>query len=610
MMIRLAPDLALPIEVATQTTAIFGKRGSGKTNTAVVLAEELFKAKVPFAVVDPVDVWWGLKSSRDGKGPGLGVYVFGGRHADLPLEPTAGALIADVLIDHRISAVLSVKHFSGGERSRFVTDFAKRIYQRNTEPLHVFLEEAHELAPQMAAPGNRRGQGGGSEAEMVGAVSRLWKLGRSSGIGGSAITQRPASLSKNITTQAEILVVHRTIGPQDVAAIKAWIQYHGERDDILPQLSELKTGEAFVWAPDFPEGKPIGLRRVRIRERETFDSSATPKAGEHRAEPKALAPVDLEKLRDRMAQTIERAQADDPKELRKRVLVLERERDNALQGLQKMAAGDPDYVARLQGEAADAANDRLGALIEGVRSRAIEAFEQIARDVDGLISEAVDKLATELGHHAVIGPQDVKRAPGAAEPRGSAAAVRAPHTSTFAPSSEAAKVSRPPAEGIDGPMQRVLDALAWLESAGLAPPFSREQVAFLASYKPGTGAFQNALGRLRSADLIAYPSGGTVALTDEGRSNARHPETPTTADELQRRVLHRIDGPMVRCLEPLLRCFPRPMTREELAEAAQYQVGTGAFQNALGRLRTLGCIEYPDRGHAVAREWLFLEVER
>jgi DNA helicase HerA-like ATPase len=81
---------------------------------------------------------------------------------------------------------------------------------------------------------------------MLGRVTRLWELGRASGLGGSAITQRPASLSKNITTQAEILIVHRTLGPQDVAAVREWIRYHGERDDILGELATLKTGEAFI----------------------------------------------------------------------------------------------------------------------------------------------------------------------------------------------------------------------------------------------------------------------------------------------------------------------------------------------------------------------------
>ena len=39
--IKLAPDLELSIDAVTQTFAILGKRGRGKTNTAVVLAEEL-----------------------------------------------------------------------------------------------------------------------------------------------------------------------------------------------------------------------------------------------------------------------------------------------------------------------------------------------------------------------------------------------------------------------------------------------------------------------------------------------------------------------------------------------------------------------------------------
>lgn len=155
-------------------------------------------------------------------------------------------------------------------------------------------------------------------------------------------------------------------------------------------------------------------------------------------------------------------------------------------------------------------------------------------------------------------------------------------------------------------MQRVLDAIAWLEAAGVAPPYSRPQVAFLARYSPGTGAFQNALGRCSSAGLVAYPSPGVVALTDAGRRAARHPDAPGDAATLQARVLDRIDGPMRRCLEPLLRAYPRALPREELAEAAGYQPGTGAFQNALGRLRTVGAIDYPDPGHAAALPWLFL----
>jgi len=95
--LRIGPGLSLPLDAITQTFCIFGKRGSGKSNGATVLVEELLKAEQPVVVLDPVDAWFGLKSSFDGKGPGFPVYIFGGAHKDLPLEPTAGSLIAEVV---------------------------------------------------------------------------------------------------------------------------------------------------------------------------------------------------------------------------------------------------------------------------------------------------------------------------------------------------------------------------------------------------------------------------------------------------------------------------------------------------------------------------------
>lgn len=61
MKLRISTDLALPLDAITQTFCIFGKRGSGKTNGATVLVEELLKAELPVVVLDPVDAWWGLK---------------------------------------------------------------------------------------------------------------------------------------------------------------------------------------------------------------------------------------------------------------------------------------------------------------------------------------------------------------------------------------------------------------------------------------------------------------------------------------------------------------------------------------------------------------------
>jgi len=104
--LHLAKNLKLPLDAVTQTFAIFGKRGSGKTNGATVLVEEMLRANLNVVVLDPVDAWWGLKSSFDGKSAGLPIYVFGGPHADLPLESTAGTLIADLVVKERLPLVL------------------------------------------------------------------------------------------------------------------------------------------------------------------------------------------------------------------------------------------------------------------------------------------------------------------------------------------------------------------------------------------------------------------------------------------------------------------------------------------------------------------------
>lgn len=67
----ISDELSLPANAITQTFAILGIRGSGKTNTAVVMFEEMVKLGDQCVVLDPTDAWYGVRSSADGKSPGL-----------------------------------------------------------------------------------------------------------------------------------------------------------------------------------------------------------------------------------------------------------------------------------------------------------------------------------------------------------------------------------------------------------------------------------------------------------------------------------------------------------------------------------------------------------
>jgi DNA helicase HerA-like ATPase len=173
--LHVADDLSFPARAVTETFGILAVRGAGKSNTAAVMAEEMFKAKLPFVVVDPVRAWYGLRASADGKGPGLPIPIFGGRRGDVPLERGAGNLMADLVVDQRLSCVLDLSDFdSEGSKKQFLLDFGRRLYQRNEQPLHLFLEEADDYIPQRPMR---------DEAQLLRAWENIVRRGRNRGLG-------------------------------------------------------------------------------------------------------------------------------------------------------------------------------------------------------------------------------------------------------------------------------------------------------------------------------------------------------------------------------------------------------------------------------------------
>jgi len=159
-------------------------------------------------------------------------------------------------------------------------------------------------------------------------------------------------------------------------------------------------------------------------------------------------------------------------------------------------------------------------------------------------------------------------------------------------------------DGLTGPEQRILDAIAWLESIGVDTP-EQPAVAFLAGYTFGGGAFNNPRGALRTKSFVEY-AGDAIRLTSAGRRLANWPVEVLDSAELQRRVLDRLPGPERRILEVILKAYPDAIGYDECARAAGYTPGGGAFNNPRGRLRSLGLIDYPGQGMVRARDLLFL----
>lgn len=313
--LNISPDLALPIDAATQTFAFIARKGAGKTYAAGKTVEELLRAGVQVVILDAVGNWYGLRIAADGKAQGFDIPVIGGLRGDLPLQATAGELIADVLVETARSMILDISQFSLADRKRFATAFGERLWkQKKAEshptPLMLVIEESQLIVPQFSK---------GAE-QMLGVYEEIIRLGRNYGIGVMMISQRPQSVNKEVLNQTECLFVGQVNGAQERDALKKWITHQGMDVHLVDELPHLKVGEFYVWSPQW-----LGiLQKISIGKKQTFDASATPKVGDKtvRRDP---SPLDLGELESRMAQTLEQAKQNDPRELRRQIIELKRQ---------------------------------------------------------------------------------------------------------------------------------------------------------------------------------------------------------------------------------------------------------------------------------------------
>src|SRR5690606_10191614 len=143
-------------------------------------------------------------------------------------------------------------------------------------------------------------------------------------------------------------------------------------------------------------------------------------------------------------------------------------------------------------------------------------------------------------------------------------------------------------EGVSGPQQTFLNALAWWEAAGHVEP-TRAMLAAVCGWNVRSGHLKNVLGQCRSSGLVDYPRQGSVSLTDTGRALAQAPE-----GSLNDRIVGIMTGPQ-RSVYVALR-ENGASTRQRLAEMLGWNASSGHLKNVLGRMRSMDIVQYPANG--------------
>jgi hypothetical protein len=543
--LRISKDLDLPLDAVTQKLAWLGRTGSGKTFACKKMVEQMLHACAQVVILDGAGVWAGLRL-----GPKrFDIPVLGGLYGDIPLESTAGALVADVIVDRGTSIILDVSQMLDAERTRFATAFAQQFFQRKkAKPgaVHLVLEECQDFVPENEQRGEER---------MLHEFQRLAKQGRSHGVGMSFISQRPQEISKKALNQVECVFAFQMTGPHERKALQYWLSDKGMGEKLETILPRLEVGAPHVWSPQWLKISKV----VHILPIETLDTSRTPKVGERAFAQKKLEPINLEELTAAMTETVERAKLEDPKMLRARIAELEKELAKKRPAT-KLESWEMVVDSRNLKEALEVTENLEKELTEFQKS--LEHIRRVNNGADGALRHSM-------------------------------------RTGTKAPAKRLAKVPVPPAtppptrtsysaasgtivQG--GGLRRMMIALAQ------RPGLTNRQLGVRAGLSSRSGTFSTYLSRGRAQRWI-IDEGDRRMITRDGVEALGHFEPLPEGNDLLNYWLNELGGGANRMLAVLADTYPKGMSNDELGAAAGISARSGTFSTYLSRLRTLELVE-------------------
>lgn len=572
---KLADDdrYPIPAKALQQNIITLGKTGAGKSSALRAVIEPMLEDGMPVCIIDPKGDWWGLKLAADGKRPGYPLVIFGGKHADVPLNERAGAHVAELFATGNRPCIIDLRGWMPGERSRFFVDFASTLYKHNVGRKWLVIDECHNFTPKGKVLDVDSGK-------CLHWANKLASEGRGLGITLIGASQRPQKVHNDFLTSCETLIAMRVLHASDRVAYKEWIDGCGDPErgkEMLATIANLKRGTGYVWSPEIEFGPEL----VKFPMFSTYDSFKPQEASDV-AKLSGWAEVDLEDTKAKLATVIEEHKANDPAELKKQIRELQRQ----------VAAKAPPPVdeALIKRRQDEAFQDGHAVGKRNALEHAATVMQTIGHDIAGLFQRAIAQSNIEASKVTGARPENPIRR---VEPV--ARAARLPES--------APKVAR--ARQIDG-RAPAGETLPKGEAATLAACIQfpdglrREQLTVLTGYKRSSrDAYIQRLRERGYVDTV----GDRVTATDAGIAALPDAEPLPTGQALQEYWLAKLPEGERKILEVLLEHGGSAIPRGDLDAATGYQ--RSSRDAYLQRLRAKQLISEPSRGEVCASENLF-----
>ena len=313
--LNISKDLNLDLETLIgQCISILGIRGSGKSNTAGVIFEELLSNNYPMSIVDIEGEYFGLKERYE-------VLVVGrGEGVEIEIDADCAGEIAQVSMENNVPVVLDLSGFLSDERTEILKAYLDSLWNlagKLRRPYIIGIEEAHEFIPQ------------GVKNELKELIARVALRGRKRGLGAIIVSQRSAKVDKDVLSQAGMLLLHRVVHDVDMRVYAELLPWR--KSEVKEIIGALDTGDCIYVNGDT-------VLPIYVRERTTFHAGFTPSLEE-------VAAPELRRVNASIIQAIEAARQGKSKrsrteELEDRIEQLERmleTKDHRISELEEVA---------------------------------------------------------------------------------------------------------------------------------------------------------------------------------------------------------------------------------------------------------------------------------
>jgi len=275
--LSISRDLNINLEdLIGQCIGILGIRGSGKSNTAGVIFEELLANNYPLSIVDLEGEYFGLKEKYE-------VLVVGrGEGVEIEIDAHCADEIAHVSMEQNVPVVLDLSGFLSEERTELLKAYLSALWNLAgtlRKPYMIGIEEAHEFIPQ------------GVKNELKEMIARIALRGRKRGLGGIFVSQRSAKVDKDVLSQAGMLFLHRVVHEVDMRVYSELLPWR--KSEVKEIINSLDTGDCMYVNGD-------NVLPIYVRERSTFHAGFTPSL-------EAVKSPELRSVSASIIETIEKA---------------------------------------------------------------------------------------------------------------------------------------------------------------------------------------------------------------------------------------------------------------------------------------------------------------